>query len=87
MFYLTGEQLAKLRTWKADQDKIVIERQRISMKPEEFADLTMDGEFPYYGAIGGALTYMFTPTGIGTFITVKHSGTEETINLTNYDEL
>ena len=38
----------------------------------------------YKGAIGGGLTYCFTPTSIGTVIKVKCACGEE-IDLTNYD--
>lgn len=31
------------------------------------------GKFPYAGAIGGSLTYEFTPTGIGTAVRVRCS--------------
>ena len=34
-------------------------------------------------AIGGAYTYCFTPTGIGTSVTVKHANGEE-IDITDY---
>ncbi len=39
----------------------------------------------YTGAIGGGLSYIFTPTGLGTTIVVKCACGEK-INLTNYDE-
>lgn len=39
----------------------------------------------YVGAIGGSLTYCFTPTGLGTIIKVKCSCGDE-IDVTNYDE-
>ena len=38
-----------------------------------------------YGAIGGVLTYSFTPTGVGCAITVTHGVTKEELNLTDYD--
>jgi hypothetical protein len=36
------------------------------------------------GAIGGMFTFSFTPTTIGTIVTVKHSSGAE-IDLTDYD--
>ncbi len=39
----------------------------------------------YYGAIGGGVTYMFTPTGLGVVLEVKESKTGETLNVTDYD--
>ena len=38
-----------------------------------------------YGAIGGALTYLFTPTGLGDIIEVKHA-TGAVLDLTNVDD-
>jgi len=40
-------------------------------------------EYPYYGAIGGDLTYQFTPTSLGVIIKVLHvSGAE--LDITDY---
>ena len=41
-----------------------------------------DGE---YGSIGGAYTYHFTPTSIGTVIKLENTVTKETIDLSDYD--
>jgi hypothetical protein len=41
---------------------------------------------PYYGAIGGALTYSFTPTSLGTVVKVKHGFTDAEIDLSDYDQ-
>lgn len=40
----------------------------------------------YGGAIGGALTYSFTPTSLGIVTKVTNNFNKETIDLTNYDE-
>ena len=40
----------------------------------------------YYGAIGGELTYSFTPNGIGCVITVKHESTGAELDLTDVSE-
>ena len=40
----------------------------------------------YYGAIGGVLTYSFTPTGLGVIFTVKHDATGNELDLTDVDE-
>lgn len=39
----------------------------------------------YTGAIGGRLTFCFTPTGIGTVVIVKDAVTKKEIDLTDYD--
>ena len=70
-------QLEKLKAWEAEQDKIWVNEKQI-VDPHDSAQ-------PYYGAIGGALTYCFTPTGIGMIVSVKHATGNE-LDLTNYDE-
>ena len=39
----------------------------------------------YYGAIGGELTYSFTPTSLGVIVKVKHAYGME-IDVTEYDD-
>lgn len=41
-----------------------------------------DGTRPYEGAIGGGITYEFTPTGLG-IVTIVRYGDHE-LNLTDY---
>lgn len=43
--------------------------------------------YPYMGAIGGSMTYLFTPTSIGTFAAVQFSGDHERHNLTDYERM
>ncbi len=45
----------------------------------------MENGRPYYGAIGGALTYSFTPTSLGIVVKVKHGFTDAEIDLSDYD--
>ena len=78
MFAIDEKQAEKLRAWSAEQDKKVVEKQKGT-------ELEHEG-IPYYGCSGGALTYMFTPTTLGLAIEVKNNITNETINLTDYDE-
>ncbi len=40
----------------------------------------------YCGAIGGRLTFSFTPTSIGVITIVTDNLTKETLNITNYEE-
>jgi len=39
----------------------------------------------YYGAIGGQLTYSFTPTGLGCIVEVIHGVTKEKLDLTDVE--
>lgn len=43
--------------------------------------------YPYLGAIGGGVTYLFTPTSIGTFAAVQFSGDTEIHNLTDFERM
>lgn len=40
----------------------------------------------YYGAIGGVLTYSFTPNGLGTVVKVTHDVTGAVLDLTNMED-
>lgn len=76
-YELSASQVQKLADWEAEQDKIWVKEKKLvdSIDPAE----------PYYGAIGGALTYSFTPTGIGMIVKVTHATGNE-LDLTDYDE-
>lgn len=82
---LTDKQEKQFKAWEAEQDKICLEKQLAQMSEEDKLVLTNDGESPYYGAIGGSITWMITRTSLGFIIKVRHAGTEETINLTDYE--
>ncbi len=43
--------------------------------------------YPYLGAIGGGVTYLFTPTSIGTFAAVQFSGDPERHDLTDFERM
>lgn len=82
-FELTKEEVKKLREWAAEQDKVIIERNKRSK--DRFARQLALDNMPYYGAIGGELTYEFTPTSIGVVVKVTHAGTKEVLDLTDYE--
>lgn len=66
--------LEKIRAWCDEQDKKVAEIQK---RPDGLA---------YYGAIGGAYTYMYTPTGLGVIVKIMNNLTEEVLDLTTYED-
>jgi hypothetical protein len=70
MFEIDAEQAAKIAAWSAEQDKKWAEQQ--------------GQREPYYGAIGGELTYEFTPTSLGVVTKVKHA-TGVVLDVTDYD--
>lgn len=74
MFTLDEDQKKKIRVWLDEQDAAVRRNQGLK-----------DDEPPYYGAAGGEVTYIFTPTSIGVIARVKHSGTHKEIDVTPYD--
>lgn len=84
IFEIDAEQMAKIVAWDKEMDKKAIEQQRATMNPTDFADLTLDGQYPYTGAIGGGLTYSFTHTSIGLVVKVHHALTDETLDVTDY---
>lgn len=70
------------------EEQKVISEWLESIKPMIMAKSVKDpmGDIePYYGAIGGGLTYSFTPTGLGVVVKVKEYYTGEELNLTDYD--
>lgn len=71
MFHLNEAQQAKLTAWSEEQDALTAAKQ--------------GADEPYYGAIGGELTYSFTPTSLGVAVVVRHALTKNEINLTEYD--
>jgi hypothetical protein len=85
-FSLNLKQEQKLKIWLQEQEKILLQKQKHSMNETEWKDLTSNGEYPYYGAIGGGIQYIFNPTSIGVAVSVKYLPTGEEIDLTDYDE-
>lgn len=65
MFNLTKEEHEKIDKWNKLQDEIVAKIQNSAE--------------PYYGAIGGALTYSFTPTSLGMITKVRHTLTKDVV--------
>jgi hypothetical protein len=82
-FPMDAEQATKLANWDAAQNEIVRQRQLAS--EESFVRDMATAGHAYYGAVGGHLTYCFTPNSIGLSLVVKHSGTGAEIDLTDYD--
>lgn len=81
-FIVDPAQQVKLRAWRAEQDEIV--RLKQLQSDDAFIRGAARGGEAYYGAVGGELTYCFTPNSIGETFVVKHCGGAE-IDLTDYD--
>lgn len=69
-FPVSLAQAKKIEKWRDKQDAKVAKKQGL--------------KDPYYGAIGGSLTYCFNPTSIGLGLTVQHSNGEK-LDVTDYD--
>ena len=76
----------KYLVWVDEQNKKAVEIQKKKIKnpgPEHIMCWEMG--YPYCGAIGGEISWEFTPTGLGDCCVVKHSVTGEELNLTDYN--
>jgi len=73
MFSLDKRQVEEISKWKKTHE--------CSLRTDEHG---VKNEI-YVGAIGGAITYMFTPTGLGDCVEAQCACGEK-INVTDYDE-
>jgi hypothetical protein len=84
MFTLDPEQREKIASWNSGQDRLVLEKQRQAACGDIARQMAVEADQPYYGAIGGALTYCFTPTALGDVVKVKHAGTGAELDVSDY---
>lgn len=77
MFSVTAEERVQISNWLEKIKPQVLAKAKIKSP-------IGDGE-PYYGAVGGGLTYCFTPTSLGTVFIVREHFTGLELNLTDYD--
>lgn len=70
-----------IQEWERSLLPLILAIQKPGRKAMGIDDI-VDIDEPYYGAIGGGLSYTFTPTGLGTIITVKEAITCKTLNVT-----
>lgn len=88
-FEIEEKELEKYHEWYDKLLPTVLEKSKEywkdRMSEEVFNSITKYGTIPYYGAIGGGLTFMFRPTGLGDIIKVKEFLTKEEIDITDYD--
>lgn len=86
-FSLDRDQELRLETWVSEQNARAVQAQKDNPPNVALALLESCWEegYPYGGAIGGDLTYSFTPTSLGVVVHVTNSHTDETIDLTDYE--
>lgn len=89
-FQITPEQDEQVRAWLHGEvyPRLVAEQKQ---DPELARHIYTDGagiEYPYFGAIGGHLTYSFTRTSLGTITKVicNAGPWEAVLDLTDYKE-
>ncbi len=90
-FELDANQITRVNEWlKAIVYPTIIEKQKQSetLNENPFAKHCWELGYPYEGAIGGGVTYAFTPTSIGDVCNViyKTFDNEFKLDISNYDE-
>lgn len=87
-FELDAEQIEKVNQWLSERcHELALEQ----LKNPELAKFVFESDtgqlYPYLGAIGGGVTYQFSPSSIGTFVSViwlKGHSKEQTLDLIDY---
>ncbi len=78
MFTLNANQVKKFKSWFTEITSDILEAQQ-----------ALFGEsaptHPYYGGIGGGITYSFTPTNLGVIVEVTEHHTKKKLDLTDYE--
>lgn len=82
-FRLTSNQIGLLNAWLKGihQEAAAIQLRQI----EEGKRHVPFPYVPYYGAVGGGLTFRFTSTGIGPACSVTEAITGKTLDLSEYE--
>lgn len=75
VFYMSKEQTEACNKWQEEHDKT----KHMNSEGAKHSGVR------YSGAIGGAYTWSFTPTSLGTVVTIKCSCGEK-IDVTDYDD-
>jgi hypothetical protein len=90
MFKLDDKQQANLDEWLDAQYAPLVAKQEQDSEVAQFITTVGGKKQPYLGAaIGGGLTYQFTPTSLGMVTKVvfcKGTDLEATVDLTDYND-
>lgn len=78
-FSLNAAEQAAVDKWTASLRAEIMAIQGKTMKDQGVDDMIASD--PYYGAVGGGLTYSFIPTSIGTICVVKETITGKELNV------
>ena len=84
-FTITSEDDQKINKWLKEvvYPPIVAQQRKNPDVAHLLFELDDGTVVPYEGAIGGGLTFMFTPTSLGIITQVKYK--DQTLDLTDYD--
>lgn len=84
-FELTKEQVIKLNEWIIEVEKraAAIQMEKAKLNGWKFP---YPRPLPYHGALGGGLTFSFSPNGIGVHCKVTEGITGESIDLSDYSD-
>ncbi len=89
MFELTANQKKVVDEWMEEQYKKAIQIQKESVSTSDtFYDIYQESwemGYPYEGAIGGGITYCFTPTSIECITVIRYSLTKEELDITDWE--
>lgn len=80
MYEFSAEQQKLIEEFIKEQDAKVAELQKDSPRAKE------GGSLPYYGACGGAYSYIFTPTSLGTCVSIRNNVTKDEKSLSDFSD-
>lgn len=89
-FIVTDSQQEKINKWLMEElYPEVIKGQKELYSPEDpfyrIVSECWEAGYPYSGAIGGGIQYIFSPTSIGDILVIKNSWNDMEFNATEYD--
>lgn len=76
----------KLKNWISECDAKAVAKQRSEYKnPDAVVIACWNDGYPYFGAIGGGISYTVTPTSLGAAIKARYTYLDEELDLTEYE--
>lgn len=80
-FGLNKAEHGEVNAWYKSLLPEILAIQKSGSGMRHIGDKIQGEDQPYYGAVGGGLSYTFTPTALGDIITVKESITGKELNV------
>jgi len=81
-FPMTVAEAGAINEWLESLKPEILAIQKRGSNGDPFRDMMLNEE-PYYGATGGGVSYTFTPTSLGTILTVKEAITGKELNVSD----